>query len=55
MKTLLKYLGAIIVLLGVVVLVIYHLSVKSNVLLVLSLVLMLIGVAAHILLNRRVQ
>lgn len=55
MESLLKYCGAIIVLLGVVFLVIYHLATKSNALLVLSIVLILAGIVAHVILNRRVQ
>lgn len=55
MENLSKYCGAMLVLLGVLFLVIYHFATKSNVLLVVSIVLMLIGVVAHVLLNKRYQ
>ncbi len=55
METLLKYCGAIIVLLGVVFLVIYHFATKSNALLVSSIILILVGIVAHVVLNRNVQ
>lgn len=55
MNTLLKNLGLIIVLLGVVCLVIYHLAVPSNALLVASLVLEAAGILLYILLGRHLQ
>ena len=55
MNTFLKNLGLIIVLLGVVCLVIYHLSVPSNALLVASLVLEVVGILLYIILGRRLQ
>lgn len=55
MDTLLKYLGAIIVLIGVIVLVVYHFGTPSNALLVVSIVLMLAGIGTHIVVNRLKQ
>ncbi|MBR3564883.1 MAG: hypothetical protein IKN91_00925 [Paludibacteraceae bacterium] len=55
MDTLLKYLGAIIVLIGVIVLVVYHFGTPSNALLVVSIVLMLVGIGTHIVVNRLKQ
>ena len=55
MENLLKYCGAIIVLLGALLLLIYHFATKSNVLLALSLVLMVAGVVAHVIINKRIQ
>ena len=55
MDTLLKNLGAILVLLGVVCLAIYHLGVQFNGLLVAALVLQVGGLFAHVILNKRYQ
>ena len=55
MNTLLKNLGAILVLLGVVCLAIYHLGVQFNGLLVAALVLQVGGLFAHVILNKRYQ
>ncbi len=52
MNTFLKYLGAILVLCGVVCLAIYYFAVPSNGLLVTALVLEVIGIFAHIFINK---
>jgi uncharacterized membrane protein HdeD (DUF308 family) len=54
MKTLLKYLGAILVIIGVICLVVYYFWVPSNALLATSLVLELVGILAYIIINRYV-
>jgi hypothetical protein len=53
MNTLLKNLGAILVLLGVVCLAIYFFGVQVNALLVTALALEVAGVFAYIFLNKR--
>lgn len=53
MNSLLKNLGLILVLLGVICLVIYYFAVPSNGLLVTSLVLEVAGILAYIFLNRK--
>jgi len=55
MENLLKYCGAILILVGVLMLLIYHFATKANALLVISLVLMVAGIIAHMVLNKRVQ
>lgn len=55
MNTLLKNLGIILVLCGVVCLVIYETAIPSNTLLVASLVLEVIGILGYILINRVVE
>ena len=55
MNTLLKNLGAILVLLGVVCLAVYFFGVQKNALLVVGLVLEVGGLFAHVLLNKRYQ
>ena len=55
MDTLLKNLGAILVLLGVVCLAIYFFGVQVNGLLVAALVLQVGGLFAHVILNKRYQ
>ena len=55
MDTLLKNLGAILVLLGVVCLAIYNFGVQVNGLLVVALVLQVGGLFAHVILNKRYQ
>lgn len=52
-KLLLRYLGAIIVLLGVLCIAIYHWVTPLNSLLVLSLVLEVAGILTYIIVNRR--
>lgn len=53
MKTLLKNLGAILVLLGVACLAVYYFGVQKNILLVASMVLEVAGVLSYIFINRR--
>lgn len=53
MDTLLKNLGAILVLLGVVCLAIYYFGVQVNGLLATALVLQVAGLVAHVVLNKR--
>jgi hypothetical protein len=55
MDTLLKNLGAILVLLGVVCLAIYFFGVQVNGLLVAALALQVGGLFAHVILNKRYQ
>lgn len=55
MDTLLKNLGAILVLLGVICLAIYYFGVQENALLVVSMVLEVAGLFAHVFLNKRYQ
>ena len=55
MNTLLKNLGAILVLLGVVCLAVYYFGVQVNGLLVAALALQVAGLFAHVILNKRVQ
>ena len=55
MNNLLKNLGAILVLLGVVCLAVYYFGVQVNGLLVAALALQIAGLFAHVILNKRVQ
>ncbi len=55
MKTLLKYCGAILVLIGVLCLVVYYFWVPSNALLTSSLVLEAVGIIGYIITNRYVE
>jgi putative flippase GtrA len=55
MKTLLKNLGAILVLLGVVCLAVYYFSLPENYLLVTSLALEVVGIATYVLVNKLVD
>ncbi len=55
MNTILKYLGVIMVLLGVVCLIVYKFAVPSNGLLVAALALEVVGVLAHVILNKRLS
>ncbi len=55
MKTILKYLGAIIVLLGVVALAIYYYVAPSNAWLATGGCAMVIGFLAHIIINRYIN
>lgn len=52
MKTFLKYLGAILVLCGVLCLVYYYFFTQTNALLVVSLVLEIVGIVSFILINK---
>ena len=53
MNTLLKNLGAILVLLGVVCLAVYYFGVQKNILLAVGLVLEVAGLFAHIFINKK--
>ena len=55
MNTLLKNLGAILVLLGVVCLAVYYFGVQVNALLVASMVLKVAGVLSYIFINSRLK
>lgn len=55
MDTLLKNLGLIIFLCGVICLCVYYFGVPSNGLLVTSLVLEFIGIIAYVILNKRLD
>ncbi len=55
MNTFLKYLGAILVLCGVICLAVYYFAVPANGLLVASLVLEVIGIIAHIAINKYID
>lgn len=53
MNTVLKYLGVILVLVGVVCLVVYKFATPLNGLLVAALALMVLGMVAHVFLNKK--
>ncbi len=55
MNTLLKYLGALLVLCGVICLAIYYFAVPANGLLVTALVLEVVGILAHIIINKYID
>lgn len=55
MKTLLKYLGTILVLCGVVCCVVYYCGVQTNALLATSIVLEVIGILSFIIINKYVD
>ncbi len=55
MNTFLKNLGLIIVLLGVVCLVVYHMALPSNALLVTALALEVAGILLYIILGRKLS
>jgi hypothetical protein len=55
MNTLLKNLGAILVLLGVVCLAVYYFGVQVNALLVVSMILEVAGVLSYIFINSRLK
>lgn len=55
MKTFLKYLGALLVLCGVICLAIYYFAAPTNTLLWLSLVLELVGILSYILIHKYVE
>ncbi|MGN0186639.1 MAG: hypothetical protein ACI392_02705 [Paludibacteraceae bacterium] len=52
MKTLLQYLGIIILLLGVVVLALHYFAFRSNVYLVVGLGLICVGIVAHLFISK---
>lgn len=55
MNTILKYLGVILVLLGVVCLVVYKFAMPENALLVAGLALEVLGFFAHVLINKKLS
>ncbi len=55
MKSLLKFAGAFIVLLGVIFLAIYYTGAQSNALLMTSLVTFVVGLIVHVVLNKKVK
>ena len=55
METFLKYLGALLVLCGVICLAIYYFAAPTNTLLWLSLVLELVGILAYIFINKKID
>ena len=55
MKTFLKYLGALLVLCGVICLAVYYFAVPTNGLLVASLALEVVGILAYILINKYID
>ena len=55
MKTLLKYLGVLLLLLGVVCLVVYKYALPVNGLLITSMVLEVAGILSYILINRKLD
>ncbi len=56
MKTLLKYLGPIILLIGTILLGVYHFTKPAeNILLIISGSLMIVGLIAHIVINKLIE
>lgn len=55
MKAFLKYLGALLVLCGVICLAVYYFAAPTNTLLWLSLVLEFVGILSYILINKHVE
>lgn len=56
MKNFLKYLGPILVLVGVAILAVYHFgSSQSNTYLVVGGLLMIIGAIGHVIINRKID
>ncbi len=55
MKTFLKYLGAILVLCGVLCIAYYYFFLQSNALLLVSVILEAVGLVAFILLNKYIE
>ena len=55
MKSLLKYLGVIILLLGVVCLVVYKFAMPENWLLVSSIILEVVGILSYIFINKAIN
>ena len=56
MKTLMKFLGPILILIGVIILSVYFFtSSSSNTYLATASIIMIVGFFAHILINRKVQ
>lgn len=55
MKELLKNLGVVILLLGVVCFVVYHFAVQQNALLLVGALLEVIGIVVYIVVNKRID
>lgn len=55
MKTFLKYLGALLILCGVICLAIYYFAAPTNTLLWLSLVLEFVGILSYIIINKKID
>ena len=55
MKTFLKYLGALLVLCGVICLAIYYCAAPTNTWLWLSLVLEFVGILSYIIINKKID
>ncbi len=55
MKSLLKYLGVFVLLLGVVCLVVYKFALPENGLLIASIVLEVVGVLSYIFINKAID
>ncbi len=55
MNTFLKYLGPILVLLGVVCLAIYYFAVPENALLISAAVIEVVGILAYIIINKKLD
>lgn len=55
MNTFLKYLGAILVLCGVVCLAVYAFAKQTNALLVSAMVLEFVGILSHIIINKHLD
>ncbi len=55
MNTFLKYLGAILVICGVICLAVYYFALPANGLLVTALVLEVVGILGHIILNKYIE
>ncbi len=55
MKSILKFAGAFIVLLGVIFLAIYYTGTQSNTLLMASLITFVAGLIVHVVLNKKIK
>lgn len=55
MKNLLKYLGVLIVLIGVGILAYYYFVAQSNLLLIVAALCMVIGLLGHIFMNKYIE
>ncbi|MGM9837345.1 MAG: hypothetical protein ACI30A_02515 [Paludibacteraceae bacterium] len=55
MKVFLKYLGVLLLLIGVVFLVVYHFAVPQNYMLVIAMVFEVVGILTHILVNKYLE
>jgi uncharacterized membrane protein HdeD (DUF308 family) len=55
METTKKYLGVLLIILGVLCLIVYKFALQSNVLLVLSMVLEVAGILSYIFINKKLD